>query len=363
MTGRSCSTTRTTRASPAPRPGCWRRSTPPACSSPPTCTSPHGSRGSAAKPRTTSCSRWRWPSAGCGSGRSASTWPRSGARCWARVTSSSTSPVCRGPTPAAWVAACAASPLVADGRPRRTGGRCGWSTGCSTWSGTGGRRSWSARSWPPAPTPCAPTRAKPSTSTGCAPALARLFGDVGDPREHQQRLAAAVAALRPVTVLAGGPGTGKTTTVAKILALLRDRPGAPPRIALAAPTGKAAARLQEAVREAGVDDLPDRLDPAPAAGLAAGPQPVPPRPVRPAALRRDRRGRDVDGVADDDGPAARRRAPGRPAGAGRRPGPAGVGRGRRGPRRPRPRPRPSRTTPRRRPRGAGAARPASSTGW
>src|SRR6478735_9915619 len=63
----------------------------------------------------------------------------------------------------------------------------------------------------------------------------------------RQRLAAAVGVLRHVTVLAGGPGTGKTTTVARLLALLAEQPGPPPRIALAAPTGKAAARLQEAV--------------------------------------------------------------------------------------------------------------------
>jgi exodeoxyribonuclease V alpha subunit len=68
------------------------------------------------------------------------------------------------------------------------------------------------------------------------------------PAPDGQRLAAAVAALSWLTVLAGGPGTGKTTTVARLLALLADQPGEPPRIALAAPTGKAAARLQEAVR-------------------------------------------------------------------------------------------------------------------
>ena len=59
-------------------------------------------------------------------------------------------------------------------------------------------------------------------------------------------------------VVAGGPGTGKTTTVARIVALLaeqargRDRP---PLVALAAPTGKAAARLEEAVHDeaAGLD--------------------------------------------------------------------------------------------------------------
>jgi exodeoxyribonuclease V alpha subunit len=48
-------------------------------------------------------------------------------------------------------------------------------------------------------------------------------------------------------VLAGGPGTGKTTTVARLLTLLHEQPGPSPRVALAAPTGKAAARLQEAV--------------------------------------------------------------------------------------------------------------------
>ncbi|GAA4695474.1 exodeoxyribonuclease V subunit alpha [Pseudonocardia yuanmonensis] len=67
-----------------------------------------------------------------------------------------------------------------------------------------------------------------------------------------QRLAAAVAALRRVTVLAGGPGTGKTTTVARLIALLHDLHEAtgspsPLRVALVAPTGKAAARLGEAV--------------------------------------------------------------------------------------------------------------------
>ena len=47
----------------------------------------------------------------------------------------------------------------------------------------------------------------------------------------RQRLAAAVAVLRPLTVVAGGPGTGKTTTVARILALLDEQAqaaGAPP---------------------------------------------------------------------------------------------------------------------------------------
>jgi len=70
-----------------------------------------------------------------------------------------------------------------------------------------------------------------------------------DEEYGEQRLAAAVALLRDLTVIAGGPGTGKTTTVARIVALAQSRApaGAPPLIGLCAPTGKAAARMQEAV--------------------------------------------------------------------------------------------------------------------
>ena len=64
----------------------------------------------------------------------------------------------------------------------------------------------------------------------------------------RQRVAAAVAALKRFTVISGGPGTGKTTTVVRILALLLEQAASPLRIALAAPTGKAAARMQEAIR-------------------------------------------------------------------------------------------------------------------
>jgi exodeoxyribonuclease V alpha subunit len=70
----------------------------------------------------------------------------------------------------------------------------------------------------------------------------------------EQRAAARRAARQWTTVLTGGPGTGKTTTVAGLLSLLTEQAavaGLPPlRIALTAPTGKASARLQEAVVEA-----------------------------------------------------------------------------------------------------------------
>ncbi len=83
---------------------------------------------------------------------------------------------------------------------------------------------------------------------GELPDIARLFPAGFD----EQRQGAEVALSRGLTVLTGGPGTGKTTTVARLLALLAEQAeldGKPRlRIALAAPTGKAAARLQEAVQ-------------------------------------------------------------------------------------------------------------------
>ncbi|MEV6428165.1 exodeoxyribonuclease V subunit alpha [Nocardia sp. NPDC051463] len=84
--------------------------------------------------------------------------------------------------------------------------------------------------------------------------LDRLFDPSVGAAPDRQRLAAALAATHWTTVVAGGPGTGKTHTIARILALLdahqRANPKLPAlRIAMAAPTGKAAARLQEAVRE------------------------------------------------------------------------------------------------------------------
>ncbi|WP_313668844.1 exodeoxyribonuclease V subunit alpha [Atlantibacter sp.] len=65
-----------------------------------------------------------------------------------------------------------------------------------------------------------------------------------------QKVAAAVALTRRISVISGGPGTGKTTTVAKLLAALVQLNDTPPRIKLAAPTGKAAARLTESLGSA-----------------------------------------------------------------------------------------------------------------
>jgi len=65
-----------------------------------------------------------------------------------------------------------------------------------------------------------------------------------------QRTAAALALLKRFVVISGGPGTGKTYTVARILAALAALAPQKLRIGLAAPTGKAALRLQESIRAA-----------------------------------------------------------------------------------------------------------------
>lgn len=74
-----------------------------------------------------------------------------------------------------------------------------------------------------------------------AEAVGRLFTDASQARAGETAL------RRRLTVIAGGPGTGKTTTVARILALLFEQ--GTPLVALAAPTGRAQARLQEAIAE------------------------------------------------------------------------------------------------------------------
>lgn len=85
-----------------------------------------------------------------------------------------------------------------------------------------------------------------------------------------QRVAAAMVLTRGLTVITGGPGTGKTTTVTRALVLLaQQQPDL--RIALAAPTGKAAARLGEAVRLAKAE-LQRTLGPAAARALDRVPE-------------------------------------------------------------------------------------------
>ena len=141
----------------------------------------------------------------------------------------------------AWVAALDASPMVArsedaERRPLVLDGR---------------GRLYLERLWSAQRSVAADLRelagAAPRGPGGLDAALDRLFP--GAAPDDRARTAARTAACRRLCVVSGGPGTGKTTIAAAIVALLVElRLASPDRIALAAPTGKAAARLQEAVR-------------------------------------------------------------------------------------------------------------------
>jgi exodeoxyribonuclease V alpha subunit len=85
-----------------------------------------------------------------------------------------------------------------------------------------------------------------------APLFARLFPKAQD--DGGQARAAALALVRNLLLVTGGPGTGKTTTLARLLVLLvaqrRALDDTPPRIALAAPTGRAAERMAQSMTKA-----------------------------------------------------------------------------------------------------------------
>ncbi|WP_298887076.1 exodeoxyribonuclease V subunit alpha [uncultured Serinicoccus sp.] len=90
--------------------------------------------------------------------------------------------------------------------------------------------------------------------------LTRIFPGEG---YAEQRAAAEVVVRSRTGVITGGPGTGKTTTVAGVLTLLAEQAAAagqrPPRVGLAAPTGKAAARVKAAVDRA-LDEIEARTE-------------------------------------------------------------------------------------------------------
>ncbi|GJF10040.1 RecBCD enzyme subunit RecD [Mycolicibacterium cyprinidarum] len=161
------------------------------------------------------------------------------------------------PEPEAWLAAVRASPLAADPPVLR------FLSDSST------DLLYLDRYWLEEQQVCRDVTARLVTSESAQPVpdLARLF-----PAEFsEQRAAAEVALAQRLTILTGGPGTGKTTTVARLLAAIAEQAdltgSAPPRMALAAPTGKAAARLAEAVQSE-VDKLP-QIDKQRLAGLRA----------------------------------------------------------------------------------------------
>lgn len=97
--------------------------------------------------------------------------------------------------------------------------------------------------------------------------LEALFPSSGS-KTDWQKVACALAARSAFSIVTGGPGTGKTTTVVRLLALLQSIALAtgqqrPLQIRLAAPTGKAAARLKESITRA-IDDLPSFVQENPA---------------------------------------------------------------------------------------------------
>ncbi|UII64288.1 exodeoxyribonuclease V subunit alpha [Xanthomonas translucens] len=98
-------------------------------------------------------------------------------------------------------------------------------------------------------------------------------GITAPPNDHQAQ-AAALALRRALLLVTGGPGTGKTTTIARLLLLriaqAQATATAAPRIALAAPTGRAAERMAESLRAAVARALDHGIDPALAAALPAG---------------------------------------------------------------------------------------------
>lgn len=150
------------------------------------------------------------------------------------------------PDPGDWIPRVAASPLVAVGedegdRPLRL-------IGSSLYLD----RYWRDEVAVAADLRNRAAAAPPPVDDGAlAACLDRLFPATA---EDDQRTAVEVATGRWFSVIAGGPGTGKTTTVAHLLVALHEQALAagtrPPLVGLAAPTGKAAARLQDAVRSA-----------------------------------------------------------------------------------------------------------------
>lgn len=93
---------------------------------------------------------------------------------------------------------------------------------------------------------------KPELPCQLSEQLEQLFPEPlivdGQRQTDWQKLACALAVRGNFSLITGGPGTGKTTTVVRLLALLQQAAGAQPlRIRLAAPTGKAAARLTESI--------------------------------------------------------------------------------------------------------------------
>ncbi|WP_212632030.1 exodeoxyribonuclease V subunit alpha [Pseudomonas sp. KB-10] len=142
-----------------------------------------------------------------------------------------------------WLAACAGSSLLeSEGAPLVLSGACLYM-----------RRYWNYERQV-AGDIARRLQASAAAPSDLATRLASLFPDAlvvdGQRQTDWQKLACAMAAQGRFTLITGGPGTGKTTTVVRLLALLQEAAmatGEPLRLSLAAPTGKAAARLTESI--------------------------------------------------------------------------------------------------------------------
>ena len=345
MSRRPPSATRSSRGSPATPRACCASSTEPACCRPPTSTWPASSARLATRRRSGAAGRRpgraRAPSRPR-AGRPGLD-PRHGGGRRRRAGRPRRAAVARaGPVRGSRLGWSRPSALVAVGRrpdDRHGRGRCGWSATlavpgpllgrgasrspapCWPMAPRAGRRGRSSAAAEPGSAGCSGRRRRRAAhrrGRGGAPAV-RGRGRRPGHRQDDHRGADRRAAVR------AGAGRGARS----------------PLIALAAPTGKAAARLQEAV-QAQAAALASTRRSAPGCSSSRPPrctgcwagareqQPVPPRP-RPAAPPRcgDRR-RDLDGLAVADGAADRGAARRRPAGAGRRSRAAGLDRGRRG---------------------------------
>ncbi|MDZ7591891.1 MAG: exodeoxyribonuclease V subunit alpha [Rubrivivax sp.] len=182
-----------------------------------------------------------------------------------------------------WLPALQASPLVAhDGSgvaDQKPAGAAGAGAGGATPLVLSGPRLYLRRYWGYERTVVAQLRQRLHAARAVDVVAARRWLDrLFPPHEpHElpspdwQKLACGLALRGGLTLVTGGPGTGKTTTAARLLALLFALDPAPQslRVALAAPTGKAAARLKQAL-DAGLACLPaDVMDALPLHGLAA----------------------------------------------------------------------------------------------
>ena len=91
-------------------------------------------------------------------------------------------------------------------------------------------------------------KSKKTYNTDISNYISKIYPNSASNEVDWQKVAAVMSMLKPFLIISGGPGTGKTTTVAKILVLNQMISDRPLRVALAAPTGKAAGRMGEALQ-------------------------------------------------------------------------------------------------------------------